>query len=267
MFRWETSPHLFGVPLSLTRTHRRLDWDRPAADLDEWLESVDLWLMEDVENGFEDLARRRLVDDYLELRGPGWEGDHRFCTEAVDPRDSDSWLRVPFVQRDGLDPRPAEQRRDAGTLLVWVTGYENNSTGSPYLAHATVVQAQPGVAELDHVELAAGVPDTLVLDLVHTAAHAAAASGAATVITRLSLPHLEINGFRPRGDHLALDTKFLDEDHDAAAALLRAELVDPGAWGRDRDRSGRYLPTGRVGRLAHRLRHGSSGQPVQTYIG
>lgn len=68
MFRWRPRLHLFGVPVSLTQTHRRLDWDQPAEHLDDWLESVDLWLMEDVENGSLYRARRRRVDDYIELR-------------------------------------------------------------------------------------------------------------------------------------------------------------------------------------------------------
>ena len=78
MFRWPPGNRLFGVPVSLTRTDRRLDWDRPAHDLEEWLESVDLWLMEDVENYFNYRARRRAVDDYIELGQPNWPMDERF---------------------------------------------------------------------------------------------------------------------------------------------------------------------------------------------
>ncbi|WP_345530062.1 hypothetical protein [Nocardioides endophyticus] len=262
MFRWDEA-QLYGVPLSLTSIDRRLDWDRPAHDLSEWLESVGLWLMEDVENGFIHRARRRLADGYVELRGPGWPSDLRFWVEAVGPRDHDAWLRVPFVQRDGLNPAPAVERRDAKTLVAWVTAYENNSSGSPYLAQATVIQTRPAVAEIDHIEFAAGVPDTLILDVVRTATHAAA--GAASVITRLSLPQLAVAGFRPQGDHQAVDTTFLDEDHDAAQALLDDELAKRGRWGRDRDEAGRYLPTTRVGRLGHRLRHGPNGTKKRTF--
>jgi ribosomal protein L35AE/L33A len=264
MFRWDEA-QLYGVPLSLMGIDRRLDWDRPARDLNEWLESVGLWLMEDVENGFVHRARRRLADGYVELRGPGWPGDLRFWVDAVGPGHHDAWLRVPFVQRDGLDPAPAIERRDAKKLVAWVTAYENNSSGSPYLGQATVIHTRPGVAEIDQVEFAAGVPDTLVLDVVRTATHAAAAAGAATVITHLSLSHLSVAGFRPQGDHQAVATTFFDEDHDAAQALLVDELKNPGRWGRDRDEAGRYLPTARVGRLSHRLRHGPSGTKKRTY--
>jgi hypothetical protein len=266
MFRWDEA-QLYGVPLSLTSIDRRLDWDRPARDLNEWLESVDLWLMENIENGFIHRARRHLADGYVELRGPGWPSDFRFWVDAVGPRDKYAWLRAPFMQRDGLDPAPAVERRDAKTLVAWVTAYENNSSGSPYLGQATVIQTRPAVAEIDHIEFAAGVPDTLILDVVRTATHAAAAAGAATVITHLSLPHLSMAGFRPHGDHQTVATTFLDEDHDAAQALLDDVLANPGRWGRDRDGAGRYLPTTRVGRLGHRLRHGPSGTKPRTLAG
>jgi hypothetical protein len=61
MFRWRPYPYLFGVPISLTKTDRRLDWDQPAADLDEWVDSIDLWRMETLENGWTLQARRRQV--------------------------------------------------------------------------------------------------------------------------------------------------------------------------------------------------------------
>lgn len=265
MFRWDGGGP-YGVPLSLTSIDRRLDWDRPAHHMDEWLESVDLWLMEDVENGFIHRARRRLADDYVELRGPGWPHDRRFWVDTVGPEDEFAWLRAPVMQHDGLDPGPAAKRRDSRTLVAWVTAYENNSSGSPYLGQATVVHTRPGVAEIDHVECAAGVPDTLILDLMHAATHAAAEAGAAVVITRLSLPHLAVAGFRPEGDYHVLDTTFLDEDHDAAQRLLDDELAMPGPWGRDRDRAGRHLPTTPLGRLGHRLRHGLGGTQERTLV-
>ena len=45
-------PQLFGVRVPLTKTDQRLDWDHPATSLEDWLESVHLWLMEDVENWY-----------------------------------------------------------------------------------------------------------------------------------------------------------------------------------------------------------------------
>lgn len=268
MFRWRPHRQLFGVPVALTHTDRRMDWDQPAVDLDDWVESVALWLMEDVENGFLYRARRRLVDDYLELRGPDWPSDPRFYVDVVDPSDQDSWLRTDFVARDGLDPRPSVARREAGDLVAWCTAYEDNSTGSPYVGQATVVRETPTVARLDHLELTDDAPATLVLDIVRTATHAAADAGATTVVTSLALEHLDVAGFRPGPDgRLTVDTRFIDEDPDAAEALLRDALAQPGSWGRDRDRAGRVLPATWLGRLVHRLRRGQSGGRARTLAG
>lgn len=272
IFRWEPLPDLFGVPVPLTQTHRRLDWDRPAADLAEWLESVDLWLMEDVENGMLWQAARRRVDDYVELRQPGWPIDHRFVVEVVAPTDRESWIRADFVARDGLDPGYAAQRRDVGTLIGWVTAYEDNSTGSPYVAQATVVHDRPGLAHLDTLQVMPGAPTSLVLDVVRAATHFAAERAYTSVWTDLDLEHLEhldLAGFRhdPGGGRIAVDTAFLDEDPVAANELLQAELAQPSQWGRDRDQAGRYLPTTRIGRLLHRLRYGAMGTRPRTYAG
>ena len=268
MFRWRPHPYLFGVPLSLTATSQRMDWDRPAGDLGEWVESVDLWLMEDVENGFLYRARRRAVDDYIELRGPDWPIDWRFWTGFITANESESWLRVPFVARDGLDPQHAVARRDDGSLIAWVTAYENNSTGSPYLGQATVVAVSPTVAEIDFIEFAEGVPATLVLDLVRIATHAAADHGATVVATDLEIDVLATAGFRPDElGRMTVQTHFLDEDPGAADRLLEAALADPGRWGQDRDQADRYLPGTRLGRIVHRLRYGPTGGRRRVYAG
>lgn len=268
MFRWKPHPHLFGVPVPLTRTDRRLDWDEPAVDLDDWLESVELWLMEDVENSYLYTARRRRVDDYIELRQPEWPTDSRFVVDVVDPGDRDSWLRVPYVSGDGLDPSRALERRKAGTLVAWITAYENNSTGMPYVGQAIVVRESATVARLEHTDVIENAPPTLVLDIVRTATHAAADAGAQTVITQLDLDHLDVAGFRRMPDgQLSVDTTFLAEDPDAAEAVHREALAVRGRWGRDRDQAGRYLPTSRIGRLLHLLRHRSSGRQPRVYAG
>ena len=271
MFRWPRHPHLFGVPVPLNETHRRMDWDHPADGLDDWIESVDLWLMEDVENGFVFRARRKRVDDYIELRGPDWASDERFYVDVTRRKDREDWLRVPFVVESGLDAQVAVHRREQKTLISWVTAYENNASGHPYVGHATVVRASNGVATLDFVETAVGTPLTLELDIVRAATHSAGQSGFPLVATDpdvLQPEILEIAGFRTSEDGLlAVDTSFLDEDADAADGLLARELQDPGLWGRDRDVAGRYLPRSRPGRLWHRLRHGTSGASPRLYAG
>lgn len=269
LFRWEPLADLFGVPVPLTKTNRRMDWDQPADGLADWLESVDLWLMEDVENGMLWHAARRRVDDYIELREPGWPSDGRFWVDVVPPEDTDAWLRTDFMQRDGLDPAAAVQRRHAGTLIGWVTAYENNSTGSPYVAQATVVHDRPGIAQLDTLEVVPGAPASLMLDVVRAATHFAAERACGSVWTDLDVQHLDLAGFRrdSADGRMVVDTAFLDEDPVAARELLHAELAQPTRWGRDRDQAGRYLPGTRLGRLIHRLRHGSTGARRRTYAG
>lgn len=268
MFRWRPYPYLFGVPVSLTQTDRRLDWDRPAADLDEWVDSVDLWRMETLENGWTLQGRRSQVADYIELRGPAWPYDDRFFVDVVDPTDEHGWLRTDFISADGINPQPAIERRRAGTLVAWVTSCENNSTGSPYVGAATVVRVDDRTARLDSIEVIDQAPITLALDVVRVATHAAADTGAQTVVTSLDLDHLDILGFKATGTgELAVDTHFLDEDPEAYAVVLARALASPGRWGSDRDSAGRYLPNNRVGRLLHRLRHGSSGRPPRIYAG
>lgn len=270
LFRWNPLPDLFGVPVPLTMTSRRMDWDQPALDLVDWLESVDLWLMEDVENGIMLWrAARRRVDDYIELREPGWPIDDRFIVDVAAPGDRHAWLRTDFMARDGLEPAGAVQRRDAGTLIGWVTAYENNSTGSPYVAQATVVRDRPGIAHLDTLEVVPGAPPSLVLDVVRTATHFAAEQACGSVWTHLEVQHLDLAGFRrdAADGRMLVDTAFLDEDPIAARELLRAELAQRSQWGRYRDQAGRYLPATRLGRLLHRLRHGSTGTGRRTYVG
>jgi len=268
VFRWTPDPHLYGVPVPLNRTTQRLDWDRPATDLNDWIQSVGLWLLEDVENGFAYRARRRWVDHYIELRGPDWPSDERFYFNVVGPGDADAWLRVPYFKLAGLDPKRAVEARERGALIGWVRAYENNLTGGPYVGQATISWSTPGVAVLDWVAVTSGVPDTLTLELVRFATHAACDNGAVEVMTDLDLKHLAIAGFRPASDkRMVMDTTFLSEDPEGADGVLRDALADPGWWGRDRDREGRYLPPSRFGRWVHRLRHGRSGARPRLYVG
>lgn len=76
-------------------------------------------------------------------------------------------------------------RREARTLIAWVTAHENNASGSPYVGQATIVRDTPKVARLDYVELVDGARSTLVLEIVRTATHAAADSGFRTVVIDL----------------------------------------------------------------------------------
>jgi hypothetical protein len=122
------------------------------------------------------------------------------------------------------------------------------------------------------MSLGDSVPATVAVDLVRHATHAAAEAGAQVVISDIDLaswhPDLpKISGFRLGNVGTTVDTDFLAEEPELATDLLQTALVDPGRWGGDRDRSGRYLPDSRIGRLLHRLRHGESGAPPRLYAG
>lgn len=96
----------------------RLDSGDPAADLADWLGSVDLSLMEAVDTGLHRSAARGRVDDYIELRYPGWPDYLRLHLCGVDPSDDVAWLCTEYVARDGLDALGSVQPSDAGTLLA-----------------------------------------------------------------------------------------------------------------------------------------------------
>jgi hypothetical protein len=269
IFRWPNWSDIFGVPVSLTKIDKRLDWNRPARDLSEWLESVDLWIMEDVENGLTWRAGRREVDDYIELRSPGWPNDERFYASIVTPNDAFAWKRTEFVRRDGLDPSWAIGRREDRTLVAWVTYYENNSSGSPYVAQATLVRNPGGEYCVDFLEALPGAPEFLKLDIVRTAAMFAAERGTSTVRIDAEIDHLDVIGCEtdPTTERRLLDTRFLNEDYDRAHRLLEAEKGRGSRWGDNRDRAGRYLPSSRLGRQIHRLRYGISGTPPRRFVG
>ena len=276
MFRWPPGNRLFGVPVSLTRIDRRLDWDRPAHDLEEWLESVDLWLMEDVENFYRYRARRRAVNDYIELGQPDWPIDERFYLQ-VNARIEQDWTLVQdLTDTDTVsgarDARVALAAQDRGTLLAWTFATENNTTGPYVVGHSTVTRDGPDRARLVDVSVGHSVPATVAMDLVRHGTHAAADAGARVVVSDVDLarwhPDLpKITGFRADDTDTTVDTDFLAEDVELAIELLKTALADPGRWGGDRDRAGRYLPDSRIGRLLHRLRHGDSGTPPRMYAG
>ena len=275
VFRWPPEDRLFGVPVSLTRIERRLGWDQPAPDLDDWLDSVDLWIMEEVSNGFRHRGRRRAVDDYIELTKPSWPDDQRFHLQVNGHIDTDTTILEDLAVA-GLDARAALGAQDAGTLLAWTFAYENNSIGMPIVGHSTIIRDSSETARLVDVVLGVDVPATVAVELVRAATHAAAEAGARAVdapetlafdLRRLHPDVCRITGFRPGPAGLRVDTNFLTEDAALASSLLQAELVHPGRWGDDRDRAGRHIPNSRARRFLHRLRYGKAGTPPRVYAG
>ena len=265
--QFDRDPSQYGIPISLTDTdHEYYYTDLPVAGEEEWLESVSIGLMVNLDTGLRARARRRLVDDYIELREEGgWPEDNRFALQEVHPEFQtgvESGLR-----EVGLDARPAARSCDESRLAVWMFAYENNSAGEPTVGQVVVSSTGEASAELEHLEVTAGVPAMVKLDLAYFAAHTAAARGVRTISTTLADPELELIGFQDtRTGVRTLDTSFLGADPDGARALLQ-EGMNPGCWGQDRDRAGRYLPSTWLGRAWHRLRHGASGARPRIYVG
>ncbi len=266
LFRWAKDPHLFGVPISLTDLSKSYFYELPVASTDEWLDELGTGLMVQLDTGFVARATRARVDDYIELREPSWPVDERFSHQVVHTHDPYAWNLVTAVVASGLDPQPALNERDAGRLVAWLVAYENNSTGRPVVGSATISQVDDSSAALTHLEVAPGVPSSVVADLARFAVYEAACSGASSVVTDVPHAELDLLGFRRLADgSRQVSTDLLDADAAAAAALV-AQTRDTG-WGRDRDLAGRHLPSGRVRRLLHRLRHGRSGAKPVTYVG
>ena len=272
MVRWARDPRLYGIPVRLAETHR--DWyyrDLPVASTEEWLDSVEIGLMVRLGTGFRSSARRRLVSDYIELDAQGgWPSDDRFycgVLPADDPYLPDL-LDLPVTRMARtLDTSPVMAARDAGRLLAWVRGHENNASGEPYVGQVVVSWTGERRAHLEHVELADEVPVTVLVELVHLAAHAAGEAGAMAVTTDLQEPELAIAGFVDLDGRREADTGFLDEDPDGFARLVAEDRRRGSRWGQDRDAAGRYLPTTAAGRAWHRLRHGPSGSPPRRFAG
>ncbi|HTW16877.1 MAG TPA: hypothetical protein VMF51_17230 [Nocardioides sp.] len=259
LFRWEYDPHLYGIPIDLTDTGHEYYYDDDEVTSDEeWMDSVGLGLTVMLDTGFRAYARRRRVDDFIELRAEGgWPSDGRFYLQEGDPGLASG------LRSDGLDPSLALSLHASGRLLTWLVSYENNSTGHPYVGQAVVATAGPGEATLLRLETSPGVPASVRLDLAYFAAQAAVASGVQRVTTPLPDEFLDIAGFRTADDGRCLEAPFLDADPDGAESLMRASLDAGGGWGRDRDLGGRHLPTTRVGRLLHLVRRGPSGQSAK----
>jgi hypothetical protein len=266
LVRWDGDPRIYGIPISLADPRRDFYYDDPVDGDDEWLESVGLGLMVMLNTGFRATARRRLVDDYIELRTiGGWPNDDRFYL---------SWFgrnfnqdRADCLRDEGLDPDLAVTLLKSGRLIAWLVAYENNSTGTPDVGQAVVSRGPTGGAILEMVELAPGVPESVMVDLAYFAAHAAAEQGAATVATELAMPALSLAGFQDCDGRRLLDTSFLAADPDGARALLAASVAERGRWGDDRDIAGRHLPRSRIGRLLHLLRWGRTGRRLRVWVG
>jgi hypothetical protein len=171
VFRWRAHPHLFGVSVSLTRTHRRLTGTNPrrTSTTGSAPSTCGSWK----------------TSRTATCTGPGVAGSMTTSSSAglrgrwTNASAPMSWTRqtrtVDCVSRSspttGCTPRPLHAAR-SGDAGRWVTVYENNDSGKHYLGQATVVPDTPGVARRDYVELIDDPPSTLVLAVVRCATHA-----------------------------------------------------------------------------------------------
>ncbi|MDP3889660.1 hypothetical protein [Nocardioides sp.] len=278
MGRFGRDPHLYGIPIDLTdRRHEFYYTDYPVEGDEEWLDSVGVGLMVMLGTGFRACARRRKVDDYIELsQEGGWPVDERFYLQDADPGFTRSGRRPHEIERlaqklreDGLDTALALERRSQGRLVHWLLAYENTAPSGPWVGQAVISAAGPHRAVLEQVETAPGVPVTVRLDLAYFVSHAAAERGIRTITTTLPDSELNVAGFEPAedGHRRVLDTSFLAAEPDEARALLEADLARGEAWGQDRDLAGHHVPRSRLGRLLHRLRGARSDKPPNLHAG
>jgi hypothetical protein len=264
LVRCDTDPHQYGIPIPLhDRRHEFYYSDCQVSSDDEWLDSVGIGLMVMLDTGHLATARRRQMDDYIELRDvDGWPDDRRFYLQ--DGGD-DVDLLADRLREVGLDPSAALQQRERKRLLVWMLSYENNASGGPWVGHAVVSRSGKTEGVLEVVETGPEVPATVALDLAYFACHSAAAAGVERIWTDLPDEVLALAGFVSSSQgRRVLDTSFLAADPDGARALLDADLARDVPWGRDRDVAGRHVPPSVIGRTLHVLRHGKSGSRPRT---
>lgn len=241
LVRCNTDPHQYGIPIPLHDTRHDFFYsDCEVSSDDEWLDSVGLGLMVMLDTGHLATARRRQLDDHIELRdADGWPDDRRFyLQDGADDVD----LLADRLREVGLDPSVALQQRERRRLLVWMLAYENNASGGPWVGHAVVSRSGRTEGVLEVVETGPEVPATVALDLAYFACHCAAAAGVERIWTDLPDEVLTLAGFVCSSEgQRVLDTSFLAADPEGARALLDADLARHVPWGRDRDVAGRHV--------------------------
>jgi len=266
MIRWPRDPRLYAIPVDLAATRRDYYYAIPVDTDEEWLDSVGLGFMVMLDTGFRSRARRRLIDDYIELRpAGGWPSDERFYFQFEKPEGSRVAALADHLRSDGLDPSAASTAASEGRLVEWIVAYENNATGEPWVGQAVIARRNNAEADLS-IGTIPGTPDFLRINLAYHGGHAAARHGIARLYCAEAAPIFEIAGFRRGDDGFGLDTSLLDADPDRARQHLATDNSGGQNWGRDRDAAGRYMPRSRAGRLLHALRHGGSGRRLRTWI-
>ena len=257
---------LHGIPVSLEHTGYEFYYGprHPVNSVDEWLESVGLGFSIMLETGYAYFARRRVLEDYIELRAEGgWPQDDRFYYYPYAPRGDTTGFGNRQEDPD-LDVSLPNARIEQGRLIEWVVATENNATAGPHLGQALTSHDEHHGAILELLEVADGVPNSVRLELGRIVVFGAGPRYS-HVVTHLQDPLLTILGFRPLSDSLqVIGTDLVSADPVTAHAIVESEVAQGPLWGCDRDVAGRPLPSSRFGKLLHRLRWPHTGQWART---
>jgi hypothetical protein len=197
LFHWRQDPRLYGLPLDLGDTHHEYLYGTPVHSAGQWLEEFFTSLTVHLDTGAVGNSARVAREDYIVLDDSRpWPWDDRFSLDVFARQDS----RRPFWE---------------------VAATPDRSGGDERVATATVSRATVEAAELERLVYRDGAPPSVVLDVARLAVHEAGESGALRVVTTLSHPDLALLGFQLDATGArVVDTAFLDEDRQAAAALL-----------------------------------------------
>lgn len=223
VLRWrqDTSVYAIAVPLQPEGAHGDpglppgISTGLPTTSLQEWVEEVVLWLMEELDTGLVRRATRTQVGDLTFLTTGGAtdvlpEG-YYVSTLYIGPGGG----KGEHLADVGLDVSTARRVLSSGRLIVWLHAHVDNSRGEPFVGHAVVARpsadeagdgGQP--ARLEVLEVVPGTPGTVAAALAYHAVRDAIESGAQTIFSALDDPALEEVGFRRDGStYLSLTSR------------------------------------------------------------
>lgn len=231
-FGWLDNRHRFEIRIPVADAAEGMSTGLSNDTAEQWANEVALWLSEELDTGYVARASRRLVDGRIELSRPTWPSDDRFYLSVSRPHDRVWEGALWSIARDGLDADTLRRIAAVTPAMVWLRASLNSRAGGPAVAQAVVTPPTDGTGRLALLQVADGAPDSVLLDLVHAAAHQAADAGAEQVATRLNGEALDIVGFRSHHGQAVVDAALLDQDHQRARAVQdrAAGQPIPQAW-------------------------------------
>lgn len=215
LFRWQRDPHPYTFPVPLGDLSASPWTGEPVRSARKWSQDLGGLLEEELLTGYVASASRALVDGRIELREPRWPWQRHFDVMEVG-----SQISADALVHAGLDIALPLRLRADKTLLGWEALSYSNKRRLGWVGCAATCWQDATTARLVHLDTAPDLPVSAILDLVRAAVCEAADSGAAVVLSDLSVPHGAVLGFRPTKEgSLRVDTDLLVQDLDAAAAL------------------------------------------------